>query len=71
MTTGFGRFYTFETLTLCPFDLSLFEIESMTEEEIEWVDDYHQRVYDALAPHLDAEGQAWLAEHTRSLLILQ
>lgn len=43
----------------------------MTEEEIEWVDDYHQRVYDALAPHLDAEGQAWLAEHTRSLLILQ
>lgn len=63
----FGKFYRFETLTLCPFDRTLFNLEMMTDEEIAWVDKYHDEVYAALAPHLDIEGEVWLREKARPL----
>ncbi len=71
MDTEFGRFFRFETVTLCPFDRKLFDIEEMTEEEIDWVDSYHAMVYDRLSPMLSDEEKAWLAEATKSLLILE
>lgn len=71
MTTEHGRFYAFETVTLCPFDRSLFELENMTDDEIQWVDNYHTMVYDRLSPALDDNERAWLREATKSLLILE
>lgn len=64
MTTEFGKFYAFETLTLCPIDRSLFETAIMTDEEIAWVNDYHQKVYTVLAPELNEQERAWLAGAT-------
>lgn len=66
-TTDFGRFYRFETLTLCPFDLSLFDTALMIQQEIDWVNDYHAMVCEQLIPVLDAEAQAWLIKKTRPL----
>lgn len=66
-TTEFGNFYAFDTVTLCPFDRSLFDISIMTADEIAWVDDYHKRVYEALAPHLGEDERRQLAEATRPL----
>nr|MDE7115800.1 aminopeptidase P family protein [Muribaculaceae bacterium] len=60
-TTRFGDFYRFETLTLFPYDTSLIEKESMTPEEIEWVNTYHRKVYAELSPLLDNEEKTWLA----------
>lgn len=71
MDTEFGRFFRFETVTLCPFDRKLFDIEEMTEEEIDWVDSYHAMVYDRLSPMLSETEKSWLAEATKSLLILE
>ncbi|MDE6484833.1 MAG: aminopeptidase P family protein [Duncaniella sp.] len=71
MTTEHGSFYAFETVTLCPFDRSLFELESMTDDEIQWVDNYHSMVFDRLSPALDDKERAWLREATKSLLILE
>lgn len=65
--TDFGRFYRFETLTLFPFDRSLFETEIMSEKEIKWVDDYHSAVRERLTPFLDREEAAWLEEKTQPL----
>lgn len=66
--TEFGKFYAFETLTLCPFDRTLFDTSIMTAEEIRWVDDYHHRVYETLAPAgLTEPERAWLAEATAPL----
>ena len=66
--TDFGRFYKFQTLTLFPFDLSLFETEIMTDAEIEWINEYHEEVRNRLTPHLSAEEAAWLADKTRPLV---
>lgn len=67
MTTEFGNFYKFETLTLCPFDLSLFDTEIMTNQEIEWVNEYHRHVREALAPGLEGRPLEWLNANTEPL----
>lgn len=69
--TEFGKFYRFDTLTLCPFDRKLFDIEMMSEDEIDWVDEYHANVREQLTPLLQPEEQKWLAEATKSLLVVE
>jgi Xaa-Pro aminopeptidase len=49
-----------ETLTLAPIDRRLVEPSLMTAEEIAWLDAYHVRVRDMLAPLVDEPTRAWL-----------
>ena len=58
--TEFGRFLQFEPLTLCPIDKAPIIVEMLLPEEIAWLNDYHQLVFDRLSPHLDADEKAWL-----------
>ena len=60
--TEFGQFLQIEPLTLCPIDTSPILRELLLPEEAEWLDRYHQLVYNTLAPYLDAEEVAWLRE---------
>ena len=62
--TEFGKFYKFEPLTLCPIDKKAIVMEIMTDEELTWLNEYHQMVYDRLCPLLDKEEQTWLKEAT-------
>jgi Xaa-Pro aminopeptidase len=57
----------FESLTLAPIDLRLVAPSLLTRDEIRWLDDYHARVNDSLAPLLDADTRAWLASATRPI----
>lgn len=66
-STEFGDFLKFETLTLFPFDLSLFDTTIMSDAEIEWVNNYHTMVYDRLSPMLDDTEKAWLKAKTAPL----
>ena len=66
-TTDFGEFLKFETLTLFPFDIRLFDTAIMSDDEIRWVNDYHAMVCERLLPHLNAEQQQWLIAKTRKL----
>ena len=54
--------HAFETLTLAPIDRRLVEPPLMTAEEIAWLDAYHVRVRDMLAPIVDEQTQSWLRE---------
>jgi len=63
----FGMFYRFETLTLFPFDTEALDISIMTEKEIEWLNSYHEMVYDRLSPMLDEEEQQWLHRKTTAI----
>lgn len=63
--TEFGKFLQFESLTLCPIDTTPIVKEELLPEEVAWLNEYHQRVYDVLAPHLDDEGdKEWLRQAT-------
>lgn len=67
MTTEFGNFYKFETLTLFPFDLKLFNTMLMSDEEIQWVNNYHDTVRQRLLPLLQPAEQEWLKNKTQPL----
>jgi Xaa-Pro aminopeptidase len=57
----------FETLTLAPIDTRLVEPALMTAEEIAWLDAYHARVREVLAPPVDSETREWLIAATAGL----
>ena len=59
-TTAFGDFLKFETLTLAPIDKKPIVLEMLSEEEREWLNSYHRRVYDKLSLYLDDEEKEWL-----------
>jgi len=61
------EFYKFENLTYCPIDLSLVEKSMLNEAELDFLNTYHQRVYDILAPFLDGVELSWLKKATRPL----
>ena len=39
----------------------------LSKEEIDWLNQYHQRVYNLLAPQLDYDERYWLANATSAL----
>ncbi len=61
------RYYEFETLTLAPIDLNCIEVALLTEAEKKWLNDYHARVREVVAPQVDAPTKAWLEEATRPI----
>ena len=65
--TDFGEFLGFETLTLFPIDTSLIKKDFLTDEEITWLNDYHQTVFNDLKPLLSRNLQVFLAELTESI----
>ena len=60
--TEFGKFLQFESLTLCPIDKRPIVREMLLDEELCWLNAYHQRVYDTLSPHLSQEESLWLRD---------
>ena len=62
-------FLGFETLTLAPIDRALIEPAMLTADERAWLDAYHARVAETLAPLLadDAATLAWLRAATELL----
>ena len=57
----------FETLTMAPIDLALVEPRLLTPEEKDWLNAYHRRVIETLAPLVPEDTRGWLAAATRPL----
>ena len=66
-TTTEDEWLTFETLTLCFYDTSLIEMSLMTEDEIDWLNAYHVRVYKEVSPLLNEEEKQYLARKCAAL----
>jgi len=65
VTGGEQELLGFETLTLAPIDLALVDPAVLTGEERAWLDAYHARVRETIAPLVDAGTAAWLERATR------
>jgi Xaa-Pro aminopeptidase len=65
--TEYGRFLTFNTLTLCYIDTSLVIPSMLSTREHAWLNKYHEMVYELLSPHLNAEEAAWLKNKTTEI----
>jgi len=58
---GFCRF---RSLTLIPIDLRQVEWPLLSEQEKQWLNDYHQQVRETLLPLTDAAARSWLLAAT-------
>ncbi|MDX2232034.1 MAG: aminopeptidase P family protein [Leptolyngbyaceae cyanobacterium bins.349] len=54
--------YCFESLTYIPFDKHLIDPSQLDRRQREWLDRYHQAILTKLAPTLNADEAAWLAD---------
>ena len=50
-----------------PFDLDAVLPEEMSEEERQWLNEYHQKVYETVAESLPEKERIWLREATRQI----
>jgi len=66
-TTQFGEFLNFETITLCHFETRGIITNLLSPEEREWLNNYHQKVYEIISPELDDKHKNWLKEKTKML----
>lgn len=62
METEFGKFLQFESLTLCPIDKRPIVADMLLTEEKQWLNQYHQTVYNRLSPHLSDDEREWLRQ---------
>jgi Xaa-Pro aminopeptidase len=67
-TSEFGEFLEFETLTLCPIDMRCIQVDQLRDDEIAWLNGYHQEVRRRLAPRVTGEGLTWLLRCTQPLV---
>jgi Xaa-Pro aminopeptidase len=57
----------FEALTMAPFDTRLVDASLLSDDEIDWLNDYHSEVRDKVGPHLSAEELKWLENATQPI----
>lgn len=62
-----GQFMKFELLSYVPIDLNGINKDMLTDDEIDWLNSYHKKVYEKLSPHLEDEVKEWLKEATREI----
>ena len=51
-------------LTLCPIDTNPIDFSMLTNDELQWLNEYHQLVYEQLSPLLTPEECKWLRKAT-------
>ena len=64
---AYGQFMYLEPLTMVPFDREAVLPELMTQRELQWLNDYHKKVYETLAPYMEEKELAWLQEMTAEI----
>ena len=58
----YGTFLAFRPLTFVPIATSPIVPGVLDKEQIAWLNDYHRKVFEQLAPRLTEDERAWLAE---------
>lgn len=63
----FGRFFNFETVTLCPISTKPVKKDLLSQSEINWLNKYNARCYELLSKHLKAEEKEFLKNECKSI----
>ncbi|KAF8012463.1 hypothetical protein BT93_I0586 [Corymbia citriodora subsp. variegata] len=64
---GDKGYLSFEHITWAPYQTKLINSSLLTPEEIDWLNTYHSKCRDILAPYLDDDEMAWLKKATEPL----
>lgn len=66
---GGARFLKFDNITMVPIQTKLIDMSLMTEKDIDWVNQYHAKIWDQLSSLLskDQPALAWLHRETQPI----
>ncbi|WP_433999153.1 aminopeptidase P family protein [Endozoicomonas sp.] len=65
--TEFGSFLSFEAITLAPICTRAINVEELSRSQRQWLNHYHQTVYEQLAPMMNEEERAYLKLKTAAV----
>jgi Xaa-Pro aminopeptidase len=57
----------FENISWAPIDRELIDSKMLNKEELNWINDYHQRVFEKISGFLTLEEKNWLLDVTKPL----
>jgi len=60
----FGQFLCMDTITFIPFDRDAIDPSLLSPAEKEYLNAYHQKVYDRISPYLTSDEKNWLKAQT-------
>ncbi|KAL3631673.1 Aminopeptidase P2 [Castilleja foliolosa] len=58
----------FEKITFFPIQIKLVDSSLLSDNEVEWLNDYHKQVWEKVSPLLDGSAYQWLWNNTRPLV---
>jgi Xaa-Pro aminopeptidase len=64
------KFLRFKKLTMIPIQLNLIDLSLMTGRELDWIDAYHEEVFEKVSPLLapDSPALAWLTKSCEKII---
>ena len=66
-TSEYGHFLKFETITYVPIDLDAIDLDLLRKDERDWLNNYHQKVFETLKEYFTGDMLAWLTFATRRI----
>ena len=60
-------FLRHESVTLFPIDRKMMQLDLLTQDERDWLDTYHARVFAEVSPYLDSKQKDWLEKQCAAL----
>ena len=66
-SSKYKGFLEFDDLTLFPYERNLIDIEMLSNRQIIWINEYHEKVYKKLGKYLSEETKSWLYKKTRKI----
>ena len=66
-TNGDFPVLCFESLTRCPIDTRNINVDMLTRPELNWVNEYHQKVWNDISPLVEGDVKTWLKKATQPI----
>ncbi len=57
----------FETITFAPIDTRPIEVSLLDDDELSWINSYHEEVYEKISPKLSGDDLTWLKQATKPI----
>jgi len=61
-------FFAFDTITLVPVQRSLIALPLLSDGQLQWLNDYHSRCREKVAPLLQGRAREWLVRETETIV---
>ncbi|CAM3837721.1 aminopeptidase P family protein [Vibrio aquimaris] len=67
-TNGDFSVLGFESLTRCPIDKRNINFDMLTDTELDWLNEYHQKVWHDVSQHVEGDVKEWLRQATDNVI---